>query len=262
MKYFRYKHGEPTLNLYPLVCWHLGAPQCDLAFIKQHVERIEDDPQARWVYLGDGGECVLKESKGDVYTQRISPQEQLDAVVELLEPVSEKGLFGVAGNHDRRILKATGLDWTEALCTKLGVPYMGNAAMAEFILREDSGRTMAFHTFWHHGVDSSSVAGGKLNAAKRLEGLVEADAIFSAHSHMCLEGPPSYVAYITRGSIAYREVSNYICGCAYDSRVPGYAEEKGYPPILPAHLATTLSVGYEASRRYKARSCRIWRKET
>lgn len=261
MKFLRSRLDKPTVTLYPLVCWHLGAPQCDLDFIRQHIQRIREDPNGKWVYLGDGGECVLKDSKGDVYAQKLSPQEQLDAVVELLEPVRHKGLFGIAGNHDRRILKATGLDWTEALCMKLNIPYLGNAALVEIILTSKNKHTLSFHTFWHHGIDSSSLLGGKMNAAKKLELLVEADAIFSAHSHICAEAPPSYVAYISRNGIAYREVSNYLCGCAYDSRVPGYAEEKGYPPILPAHLAVTFYIGRRGWQRIKARSCTIWRKE-
>ena len=101
------------------------AKQADEAFIEEHIARIADDPDGRYVYLGDGGECVTKASKGELYEQQLSPDEQLDRVVELLEPIRGKGLFGVSGNHDRRISKLSGLDWTKALCVQLGIPYMG-----------------------------------------------------------------------------------------------------------------------------------------
>lgn len=99
----------PRLRLYPLVCMHVGAPQCDVKFLRQHIQRIKDDPDARWVYMGDGGECVTKLSKGDVYGQLLSPQLQLEALIDLLDPIKDKGLFGIRGNHGHRVYKETGL---------------------------------------------------------------------------------------------------------------------------------------------------------
>jgi len=265
VKYFRREVVGKELTLYPLVCMHVGAPQADEDFIREHVARIKDDPTGAWVYLGDGGECVTKSSKGELYTQRLSPDEQIDRIVELLEPVSGRGLFGIAGNHDRRIAKLSGLDWTNALCVRLGIPYLGNAAFARFVFtpKANSAMRVGFETFWHHGIDSSSLLGGKANAARKLEQLVWADALFSAHSHVCLDMPPSYVAYLPQNAdeIKYREVRNFVCGCAYDSRVPGYAEEKGYAPILPAWLSVRLALhGNHNSVFEREMTCRVWRK--
>jgi hypothetical protein len=189
----------------------------------------------------------------------MSPDEQLEAVNYLLQPIKKQGLFGVTGNHDRRIFKLSGLDWAHQLCTSLGIPYMGNAAFARFVVNR-----IQYDAFFHHGIDSSSNLGGKLNKAKHLEQLVDADCIFSAHSHMLMDAPPSYKAYLPQNerAIRYKEVHNYICGCAYDSRVPGYAEEKGYPPIIPGHLAVTLH-GYNNHRltpnEARKQTCELWR---
>jgi len=244
MRAFRYEHIGPELTLYPIVCMHLGAPQSDEAFIKEHIQRIADDPTGRWVYLGDGGECATKLSKGDVYRQKYSPGEQINRAEELLEPIRGKGLFGVTGNHDRRIYKETGVDFAEQLCKGLGIFYFGNAAMARFVIRPEEGRrdVLEYDTFWHHGKDSSSMTPGKVGAAQALVPLADADAFFSAHSHLCLDLAPEYVAFLPPRAVQvqYRKVHNFICGCAYDSRVPGYAEEKAYKPIIPAYLSVTL----------------------
>ena len=262
---FRHEAGR-SVTIYPLVCLHIGAPQADLAFIRQHVARIAADPDGRYVYLGDGGECVTKASKGELYEQTASPDRQIDIVADLLEPIRGKGLFGISGNHDRRIAKLSGLDWTKALCAQLGIPYLGLAAMARFTLSA-YGRSLAWDTFWHHGADSSAVLGGKLNAAKKLEHLAEVDAVFSAHSHIALDAPPTYRLRLDPQGrrVSYREVRNFICGCAYDSTVPGYAMEKGYPPILPAWAGITLRVGKrkvgDVSRFVRETTCHIYRKE-
>jgi len=265
LEYFNYTHQSDQLTLYPLVCFHLGARQADEEFIKEHIERIAADENARWVYLGDGGECVTKASKGELYDQLCSPDEQIDRLVEILEPVRGKGLFGLSGNHDRRISKLSGLDWTKALCTKLSIPYLGIACFARIRVRERDRHLLSWDTFWHHGVSSSSLLSGKIRGAKKLEELVWADCIFSAHSHICMETPPEYVAYLPNSAreIAYREIRSFICGCAYDSRIPGYAEEKGYKPILPAHLAVTLTAARDHQRDKMVRhiACQIWRKQ-
>jgi hypothetical protein len=251
---------------------HVGAKQADEDFIKEHVQRIADDPDGLWVYLGDGGECVTKTSKGELYEQQLSPDEQIERLVELLEPVRGKGLFGVSGNHDRRIAKLSGIDWTHALCARLGIPYLGIAAFMRlvFILSKGPARARAmrgYDLFWHHGADSSSLLGGKVNAAKKLERLVIADGIFSAHSHICVELPPSYMAFTENreGVIKYKETRNFVCGCAYDSRVPGYAMEKAYPPILPAYLGVTYRMKKRGSGNdsewYCKTECQIWRKD-
>ena len=85
---------EPALRLYPIACMHIGATQSDVVFIKDHIKRIQDDPAARWVYMGDGGECVTRLSKGDVFGQLLSPTQQQDMVCDLLAPIQKKGLFG------------------------------------------------------------------------------------------------------------------------------------------------------------------------
>ncbi len=248
---------------------HLGAKQADVGFIKEHVARIAADPDGRYVYLGDGGECTTKVSKGELYEQKLSPDEQVDAVVELLEPIRGKGLFGVSGNHDRRISKLSGLDWTKALCTRLEIPYMGIACFMKLSMKSSAGSTgsLSYDLFWHHGTDSSSLLGGKIRAAKKLEQLVTADAIFSAHSHICLEVPPTYMACLPsrEKKIAYRAVECFVCGCAYDSRVTGYAEEKGYSPILPAYLGVTFHNSHpktgKSALEIRRTSCEIWRKQ-
>ncbi len=268
MEYFRYEHPGKKLTLFPIVCMHIGARQADEEFIKEHVARIAEDPDGRYIYLGDGGECVTKASKGELYEQQLSPDEQLDRVVELLEPIRGKGLFGVSGNHDRRISKLSGLDWTKALCVRLGIPYVGMACFSKISVKRVTGddHSIPFDIFWHHGTDSSVILQGKIRSAKKLDQLVWADAIFSAHSHICADLPPEYTAYLSTGQscINYKERRSFVCGCAYDSRVPGYAEERAYPPILPAYLGVTLSSKRTVVDGTKSHSrimdCQIWRK--
>lgn len=253
MKYFRYETEEDEVHVYPLVCWHRGAKQSDTAFIESMVNRIKDDPRAVWLYLGDGGECVTKQSKGDIYTQTMSPSDQQNDVVRLLAPIKGQGLFGVRGNHGNRIYKETGLDWDETLCSKLGIPYLGTAAYWHLKLRSGSEHPAIFSIYTHHGTDSGVSMGSKVLKGQAFDRTFIADAILTAHSHITLDLPPRYYATLAdRGDdpIRWNVTCEYICGSAYDSR-SGYAEDKGYPPLLPSHIMVSFRTNSKG-KKYQA----------
>lgn len=233
MKYFRVDApaAARSLTIYPIVCVHAGAEQHDEKFFDDTIRRIKDDPTARWLYMGDGGECVTKLSKGDVYNQTMSPTQQQQYLAAKLKPIHDKGLFAIDGNHGRRIFKETGLSFDETLAVRLGLPYLGQAAFWHLKVHKS-----LYTIYTHHGVDSGVQISSKVNAAKKLEQIVEADAIISAHSHIALEFPPRYTAYLGMHGIKYRTTHEYIAGSSYDSRT-GYAEEKGYPPIIPSYIS-------------------------
>ena len=237
MKYFKLEIG-PEIHLYPISCWHIGSKQASLKFIDRVIARIKADPLARWIYLGDMGECVLRSSKGNIYEQLLNPGDQLRYAAKLLEPIKDKGLFGVRGNHGNRLDKETGLGWDEMFCAKVGIPYMGVACLMHLILSRTKTSRLAASVFCHHGVGNGITPGGKANAAHKFEHLIAADVILVAHVHSC--GPVQPVLAVAEIDAAKEQVSwrlsrTYTTGSAYDSR-SGYAEEKGYAPILPEHL--------------------------
>lgn len=261
MKYFRTETKESKFNLYPFVCWHLGSPQADIAFIKDMISRVDEDPYGKWIYLGDAGECVTRYSKGDIFSQTLSPVQQQNELESLLRPIRNKGLFGVRGNHGNRIYKETGLDFDETLCAKLGIPYLGTAAFWHLKVKD-----VYFSIYAHHGADSGVNVGTKVNKAKIFENMVDADAILTAHSHVCMDLPPRYMAHLTDRatvgeSIKWTETREYICGSAYDSRT-GYAEDKGYPPLLPSHMKIEFSTYKDSNgSRRKQQVATIFRKQ-
>jgi hypothetical protein len=230
------KLPEPLVRLYPLVCMHLGSPQCDYKFLTEHVKRIARDSNARWIYLGDGGECVTTLSKGDLYGQLLSPQLQQEALLDILAPIKEKGLFGVRGNHGHRIYKETGLSFDHTLCQRLGIPYMGVGTFANLVVNRSS-----YDLYCHHGTDSGISLRAKISAAESFGRFINADAIFTAHSHVAMQLQPTILQACDnvgkKPSTVVRQ--QYICGCAYDSRT-GYAEDKGYPPIIPAYISVAF----------------------
>jgi len=257
MNYFHFKSKDNTLRIYPLVCMHLGASQCDVKFIRDHIARIKADPNGRWVYMGDGGECVTKSSKGSIYSQLLSPSMQVEACADLLEPVRDKGLFGIRGNHGHRVYKDSGLSFDMALCNKLGVPYLGPATFANFVV----GRT-SYDCYFHHGTDSGIGLRSKISSAEGFARFIDADAIFTAHSHVAIELQPATTLACdnNKQKIRTKLRHQYICGSAYDSRT-GYAEEKGYPPLLPSYLSVQFDGWIVEGDAQRGQQCHIYRSD-
>lgn len=231
--YICFKVDEPKVTLYPLVCMHIGSPQCDIKFLREHIARVRKDPTARWVYMGDGGECVTKTSKGDIWEQLLSPQAQMEFLIDLLEPIADKALFGIRGNHGHRVYKETGLSFDHTLCSIIGMPYLGVAAFCNMLLRRSS-----YDLYCHHGSESGTSLNSKITKAEHFAKFIDADAILTAHSHIALGLTPAPLMQCDNNSRKVRTKlrHQYICGCAYDSRT-GYAEDKAYSPLLPAYLS-------------------------
>jgi hypothetical protein len=210
-------------------------------FIKRLVKRVEKDPLALWVYMGDGGECVTKTSKGNIYEQLMNPGDQLRTFARLVEPIRDKGIIGIRGNHGNRIDLASGIGWDEILCSRIGIPYAGIAAFWGLQLNNGNKRT-GVSIYMHHGAGGALTPMGKIKAATKPLEIVAADICLTGHTHGCGEvWPPRVIASLDNNQkrIKWTHARAFACGSAYDSR-SGYAEEKMYPPIIPEQLCISI----------------------
>jgi hypothetical protein len=249
---------DSCIRLYPLVCLHIGAKQCDIKFIKKHIKRLRDDPNGFGIYCGDAGECVTKFSKGEVYEQTLSPQEQMDCLVdEVFAPVKDKLLFGIRGNHGNRIFKEVGLSFDANLCHRLGIPYLGVSTFFNLIVNRST-----YDLFFHHGADSGVALQAKLTKHENFGKFIDVDAIFTAHSHIALDVPPQALLSCDNHNLcmATKLRHGYICGSGYDSR-SGYAEEKCYSPILPSYLVVEFDGRIIEGKAQYGQRCEIFRSD-
>jgi len=241
MKHLTFKFKTPKVNIYPFTDWHVGSKQCDFQFIEHMVNRVKNDPIGYWLYLGDGGECVTKSSKGRVHEQVYDPGTQLKIIYNVLKPVMTKGLFGIRGNHGDRIDKDTGVEWDEVLCRTLNLPYAGVSAMVSLRLEGANNRRTTTSLYAHHGVSVATTHTGKIKAATKPVAFILADIILTGHSHGCGEvWPPNVYATLKNGRVKWISSRVFACGSAYDGRT-GYAEEKLYSPITASHVILHLS---------------------
>lgn len=98
------------LNIYPLGDVHIGSKECDLELLKEWVEMVKNDPNGVVVIVGDMMNMGLKNSKSNVYEERLTPMEQKELCYELLSPIADKIIAGCSGNHEYRAVKEVGMN--------------------------------------------------------------------------------------------------------------------------------------------------------
>jgi len=245
VKLFTHKFDDKMFTLYPIGDFHVGSPQCNIKFIKEVVNEIKENPKGYWVGMGDLMENAIVGSKSDIYKQLIPPKEQMEFIVELLNPIRHKGLFLIAGNHEQRTVRATGIVPEQYISVQLQLPYMGFSCLSVFQLMK-AKTPQGFTCYFHHNYGGGYTPGGKINRSVRLRDIVPvADATFSAHFHITSRTPRTWYS-AGRRTVLKNIGYDYCTGSAleYDN---SYAEERAKTPAT-AEMIKVSFVGNTSGR--------------
>lgn len=205
---------------------HYGLKECDIVRAK----RMLDYCLAKNTYvllMGDLMECGIKSSVGrSIYQQKLSPGEQLEAIIELFKPLAEKGLIlgSLMGNHEDRILKLTGVNVIKIFCKTLDIPYLGDACWNLFYAGNQSYTVYALH-----GRSGSRFVYTKLKAAVDIAHTFDADLLLMGHVHELTDDFLQVQSVDkTRKKVIEKKRFIVLTGhyVGYDR---SYAQMKGYP---------------------------------
>lgn len=95
-------YGGHDITIIPIADVHLGSQECMAERFEQFVNYVKDTPD---VYVTLGGDLIdngTKNSVTDVYRATMRPHEQKREMARLLEPIRDRLLCAVSGNHERR----------------------------------------------------------------------------------------------------------------------------------------------------------------
>jgi len=206
---------------------HHGHPECQF----QKAKDMLDYALKHKIYIfcmGDMLEAGLSTSIGDsVYMQKLNPQEQMDEIIDLLQPLADNGLIigYLSGNHEARITKATSIDVSKIICRQLGVPYLGYAGWT--ILSVEGLRYSLYAT---HGSGGSRFIYTKLSKVINLGSWLDSDILAMGHTHGIASEVLIKQTY-NRTKNRIEEKKQYVCLTgSYIAWNKTYAEAAGYPP--------------------------------
>jgi len=159
---------------------HYGHPQCQLSTAKEYLGWAKKNG-VYVLLMGDLLECGLTTSVGDsVYQQKLNPQDQMEEVIEMLQPIVDAGLvIGMHdGNHEQRISKATSINITKIMAQILGVKYLGYACWSLISVGNQN-----YCMYSQHGSSGARFKHTKIKSLLDQIAWINADIMAMGHVH-------------------------------------------------------------------------------
>jgi len=158
---------------------HFGARECDIERAKRMLEYCE----IHRIYLflmGDLMEASTRYSVGSGVYEQLSPQKQLDFIIDLLKPLADEGLIlgTLSGNHENRIYKETGINVMKIIANVLKIPFLGDACWNLFYVGKES-----YIVYTLHGASGSRYVYTKLKSVVDIAHSFNAELMVMGHVH-------------------------------------------------------------------------------
>jgi hypothetical protein len=218
--------NKTKIELLPLYDIHYGSAECNEELLKKGIEYIKNHHNCFTFIGGDVIESAIYGSVGSVHAQKHQINEQIENICRMLQPIKNKIMFAICGNHEYRVEKATGLNIVKIMSEMLGIPYCGWESY--FVIKFK--KNMFCKGYAHHGTGGGGTAGAKMNSLDRLHNRAPlSNLIIAGHTHFASNMVKQIRFVDNRG-----KMQNYCqyfvsCGTAHES--DGYASMKGFAPL-------------------------------
>lgn len=246
-----------SLKLAPTSDAHRGHPLFSLHHFNEHLKVIREQHDVYTVLNGDLCESAIRSSKGNVFKQIGTPQDQRDWVIEKFYPMRHKVLGVTMGNHELRIYNDTGIDICKDIAAALGAPYRPEG----MLLRIAFGSGNSYHedapyvyfVYFTHGYGGARTKSSKAVKVERLATYIHADVYLMSHDHVVNVAPDIYL--IPDKRTHYDSTKKFNIGKIHACRkmlvktnayikFGDYAEAGGYPPVdLDTPIITFMGEG-------------------
>lgn len=222
-----------VIEIHPMADLHIGDAYSDYKSITERIEYVKNTPNAYVILDGDLMDTAIANSVGDTYGARIQPMEQLKHCIKLFDPIKDKILAVLPGNHENRVYRADGIDTTAIMCSQLGLQerYSSTTALVFVRFGKDShyGRKMLYTLYVTHGAGGGRKEGGKVNRLADLSGIVDADIYIHAHTHLPLVFKESFYR-VNSGASSVSMVDKLFVNTAASLDYGGYGDAAGFKP--------------------------------
>lgn len=223
------------IEIHPMADLHIGDSMSDYKLIMERIDHIKNTPNAYCILDGDLMDTAVCTSIGDTYGANLQPMEQLRHCVKIFEPIKDKILAVLPGNHENRVYKTDGLDITEIMCSQLGIPEKYSPTTALLFIRfgkashSRHGRPQLYTAYVTHGSGGGRKEGGKVNRLADLASIVDADIYIHAHTHLPLVFKESFFR-VSGSNSSVALVDKLFVNTAASLNYGGYGDKQGFKP--------------------------------
>lgn len=236
-----YDFGQETkqATIIPLADVHLGAEGSAWQQFYELVKQIAKEPDTYVTLQGDLIDNGLKNSVTNVYRQTMRPYEQKREMAKALEPIRDKILCIIPGNHERRSKKEADASPTYDIASKLDLEDRYREAIA--FLRVGLGKRTSGkvrdnkpHVYFIgcvHGAGGGALPGAGINRAERaLQSMDGVDVYIHWHTHKPYALRGSKLVLDPANKIVRQRPTLMMCAGQWLNYV-GYPVEKQLNPV-------------------------------
>ena len=233
------------ITIIPIADVHLGAPECmEQEFIK-FVDTVKDRKDVWFCLLGDLVSNGVKNSVTNIYEEVYRPCTQKKMMAKILEPIADRILCAVNGNHERRSGKEVDDSPLYDICAKLDIEdrYRENIAFMklQFGDRGMNGYERPTYTIvCSHGSGGGAMTGAGINKNERFSAYIDnLDAFISGHTHRPAVTQPGKIYIDTRNNLVSVKPFKVITSTSW-LKSGGYSFQKLLTPT--SHALQTLTL--------------------
>ena len=228
-----------SITVFPVSDVHFGALEHMHEEWLDFCKMVEQLPNT---YIILGGDLVNNNVRTcgfiNPYDELVRPREQKKRMVEFLEPIKDRILCAVGGNHEARSIRDDDIDITYDIMAKLDIEdlYRPNMAFMKLSLghRKDNTPIQSYTFAVTHGAGGGIYTGATVNRNERFGNLIEGlDCLVVGHTHKGTVTKPSKIVIDRKNnfvSMSHYTVISMVSWLNYG----GYAMQK---MLLPSHVA-------------------------
>lgn len=234
--------GFKQIKLLCLSDFHIGDELCNLKLIRDVLNDVKASDNTFIILNGDLVNNATRSSVSNVYTEKLTPTEEILKLCDLLEPIKDKILVIHPGNHENRTLKDDGVDIIRLVAKQLHIEDRFSEGWWYLYLSFghcNKGRPVLYTITGIHGYGGGRKSGGKINNLVEMSDKVVADLYVMSHTHTPI---------ITRNTIYLPDYQHkslvkkdkyYLMTNSF-LEYGGYGEKYGYTPSTTEHQEAIL----------------------
>lgn len=242
---------------------HLG--NCNFARkeFKETIEYIKSTPNAYVLFGGDYIDAIVPNDKKRFDPSTLEkhysiadindlPRIQVKEFVELCNPIKDKILLAISGNHEESLYKYNNYDAYGAICEGLGLPKLGYFGFYSLgiKMRENRGSEYRINFCLNHGNGGGGkTQGAILNAISDTFSVNNADINLMGHIHLMGDYDRDTNTLTSNGILSTKRQTFASGGTYLRTYVAGnknYFENKGRQPSHIGYLKLTIELKWDS----------------
>jgi predicted phosphodiesterase len=234
-------------NIIPIGDIHLGNEGCEIQALKNMVDWIKEKDNTYWIGMGDYIDAInYSDPRFDpktVSTKYMASgnidkciQMQIADVVKILEPIKDKCLGLLRGNHEESIRKYYHFDVLYEMAKDLNFNrnlLLYDTAIIRLVFKRLEKAVNMYDIYVSHGSIGGRTYGAKSNRLGELLSEHEADIYLLAHSHIKLAQMRTKHYFNRSGKYSKKKIVQAMTGCflsGYSVGKTSYVEKMMFPP--------------------------------